>query len=164
MLRWLWLSAVVVLLDQASKWWAQTNLLPHVPRPLLPHLDLTLMFNRGAAFSFLGQADGWQRWFFTALAVVAVVVLTVWLARLRSGDRLTAAGIALIIGGAIGNAIDRVRLGHVVDFIDLWWDARWHWPAFNLADSAITVGAVLLVLLSFRSEPPPARRNGKRRT
>ena len=164
MLRWLWLSAVVVLLDQASKWWAQANLLPHVPRPLLPHLDLTLMFNRGAAFSFLGEAAGWQRWFFTALAVVAVVVLTVWLARLRSGDRLTAAGIALIIGGAIGNAIDRVRLGHVVDFIDLWWDARWHWPAFNLADSAITVGAVLLVLLSFRSEPPPARRNGKRRT
>ena len=93
-----------------------------------------------------------------------MVVLTVWLARLRSGDRLTAAGIALIIGGAIGNAIDRVRLGHVVDFIDLWWDTRWHWPAFNLADSAITVGAVLLVLLSFRSESPPARRNRKRRT
>jgi len=89
-------------------------------------------------------------------------VLGVWLARLRRDDRLTAASIALIIGGAIGNAIDRVRLGHVVDFIDVWWDERWHWPAFNLADSAITIGAVLLVLLSLRQEPPRSDKRGAR--
>ncbi|RMG51963.1 MAG: lipoprotein signal peptidase [Gammaproteobacteria bacterium] len=159
MLRWLWLSALVVALDQATKWWAQANLLPHVPRPLLPHLDLTLMFNRGAAFSFLSDQSGWQRGFFTGLAVVSVVVLTIWLARLPRHDHWTAAGIALIIGGAIGNAIDRVRLGHVVDFIDFW-VGDWHWPAFNIADSAITVGALLLVLLAFRGE---TKAKGKKR-
>lgn len=145
MLRWLWLSAVVIALDQATKSLAAATLVLYQPRPVAPFLNLTLMHNTGAAFSFLSDAAGWQRWFFVAVALGISAVIAVWLHRLRAGQLWLAAALALILGGALGNVWDRITLGYVVDFIDVYYH-RWHWPAFNLADSAISVGAVMLVL------------------
>ena len=144
MLRWLWLSTLLVALDQASKWLALERLAPYEAVPLVPGFNLTLMFNTGAAFSFLSNAGGWQRWGLSLLALVLSVALTFWLRRLSRAEVVSAVGLALIIGGAIGNLWDRLVYGYVVDFIDIY-VADWHWPAFNLADSAITVGAALLV-------------------
>ena len=110
MTGWLWLSALVVVLDQATKWLAEGALVPYTPAPLIPSLNLTLMYNEGAAFSFLADAGGWQRWFFAALAAVVTVVLTLWLRRLKAGEGMTAIGLVLVIGGAIGNVIDRVLI------------------------------------------------------
>lgn len=149
MLRWLVLSLLVVIADQVTKVWAEAALAPGYPLQVLPHLDLRLAYNRGAAFSFLSDAGGWQRWLFSVLAVAVSLVLGFWLARLRSTERIMAASLSLIIGGAVGNLIDRVLHGQVVDFIDLYYDARWHWPAFNLADSAITLGVGLMLLDAF---------------
>ncbi len=144
MLRWLWLSAVVVALDQASKFMAEHSLEYGVPVAVLPSFNLTLAYNRGAAFSFLSDAAGWQRWFFIAVAGFAVVVLVAWLRKLAPAQRWTAVGLALILGGALGNLIDRIWLGHVIDFIQLYYRS-FYWPAFNIADSAITVGAGMLI-------------------
>lgn len=138
------LAAVVLVLDQLSKAAVLRWLQPHQIIDLLPGVNLTLVFNRGAAFSFLAGAGGWQRWFFTGLALIASVVILVLLRRTPPGDRATAGGLALILGGAVGNLIDRLRWGHVVDFVDLYLGSM-HWPAFNVADSAISIGAVLLV-------------------
>jgi len=143
--KWLSFSLLVLVLDQLTKWLAVTRLDYGEPVPVLSWFNLTLVYNRGAAFSFLSQAGGWQRWFFTVVGGGAVVIIVFWLRRLSSHERWTAAGLALILGGAVGNLVDRVRLGYVVDFID-WHYGGWHWPAFNIADSAITVGAVLLIL------------------
>jgi len=151
MARWLSLSLLVVVLDQATKWLAEALLEPFRPVALMPLLNLTLMYNEGAAFSFLANAGGWQRWFFAGFALVMTLALTLWLLRLDRGERATAAALSLIIGGAIGNLIDRVQTGRVVDFIDFY-VANWHWPAFNVADSAITVGILLLLVTSFRDE------------
>ena len=116
---------------------------------ILPVLDITCMHNVGAAFSFLASASGWQRWVFIALAVVVSIGITIWLLRLPRGTHaLLAAGLALVLGGAIGNVIDRIRLGYVIDFIHFHWD-RAYFPAFNVADSAITVGAACLLLDGF---------------
>ena len=142
---WLALALLVTLLDQGSKWLARVSLDLHVPVPLTPFLNLTLTYNPGAAFSFLSDAGGWQRWFFTLLASSISVALVAWLWRLRSGEALLGAGLALILGGALGNLWDRLAIGAVVDFIDLHWRGS-HWPAFNVADSAITLGAVLFAL------------------
>lgn len=144
-LTWLWLSALVIVLDQLSKWLAETQLVPHQPLALLPSLNLTLMHNTGAAFSFLSDAGGWQRWMFTGLAVIVSVGLVIWLTRLPVRQRLVAAALALILGGALGNVIDRARLGHVIDFIQVYY-SDWYFPAFNAADSAITLGVILLLL------------------
>lgn len=144
MLRWLWLSAAVVVVDQLSKWLAASALEYGVPLPVLPWFNLTLLFNKGAAFSFLSDAAGWQRWFFIAVAVLAVVLIVGWLRTLSPARRVSAVGLALILGGAVGNLIDRVWLGHVVDFIQLYY-RDFYWPAFNAADSAITVGAGLMI-------------------
>ena len=144
-LLWLWLSAVVIVLDQYSKWLAETQLVPHQPLALLPSLNLALMYNTGAAFSFLSDAGGWQRWLFTGLAVIVSVGLVIWLARLPARQRLVAVALALILGGAIGNVIDRIRFGHVIDFIQVYY-SDWYFPAFNAADSAITLGVILLLL------------------
>lgn len=149
--RWLLLSVFVVVLDQATKWIAEGLLQPYVAHPVVPMLNLTLMYNEGAAFSFLAGAGGWQRWFFIGFASLMTVVLTVWLLRLPARDRLTAAALALIVGGAVGNLIDRVLTGRVVDFIDVYY-GDWHWPAFNIADSAISVGVVLMLILAMRKE------------
>ena len=152
MARWLWLSALVVVLDQVTKWLAEAMLDPYQPVPLAPLLNFTLMYNEGAAFSFLSDAGGWQRWFLAGFALVMSVVLVIWLLRLGSGERLLAAALSLVTGGAVGNLIDRIHTGRVVDFIDVY-VRDWHWPAFNVADSAITIGVVLLFLSSFREGP-----------
>jgi signal peptidase II len=151
--RWLWLSALVVALDQGTKWMAEAALDPYLPVPLVPSLNLTLMYNEGAAFSFLAGAGGWQRWFFAGLATLVTIALGVWLHRLKATERMTAIGIALVMGGAVGNLIDRILTGRVVDFIDVYY-ADWHWPAFNLADSAITLGVALLLVATLREGRP----------
>jgi signal peptidase II len=144
MTRWLAVSLVVIIVDQISKFVANAQLVYAEPLPVLPSFNLTLLYNRGAAFSFLSEAGGWQRWFFVVVSVVAVVFLTYWLRKLKSGQWILALALSLVIGGAVGNLVDRLWLGHVVDFIQLYYKS-FYWPAFNVADSAITVGAVLLV-------------------
>ena len=143
---WLLLSAFVVLADQISKAYIAAHYLEFEFTRILPVLDITCMHNVGAAFSFLASASGWQRWLFIGLAVVVSVGITVWLIKLpRSTPPVLAAGLALVLGGAVGNVIDRIRLGYVVDFIHFHWE-RAYFPAFNVADSAITVGAACLLL------------------
>jgi len=142
---WLLVSALVVALDMWTKDIASGSLDLYRPVELTSWLNLTLAHNYGAAFSFLSDAGGWQRWLFTGLALVVTAVLLVWLLRLPATEKLTAAALALIIGGAIGNLADRIEHGYVVDFIDVYY-RDWHWPAFNLADSAITCGVILLLL------------------
>lgn len=161
MKRWLWLSAAVLLLDQASKWLVLGMLQPYETVELVPNLNLTLAFNTGAAFSFLAQAGGWQRWVLAGAAVVVTVILARWLLRLPAREKTLAAGLALIIGGAVGNLIDRVWFGHVVDFIQVYlpgipFTIFNPWPAFNVADSAITVGVVLLLVHSIFAQEEPA--------
>ncbi|MEH6798342.1 MAG: signal peptidase II [Halopseudomonas sabulinigri] len=149
-LAWLWLSLLIIALDQLTKWVAVSNLEMYQQVPVIADLfSFTLAYNTGAAFSFLADAAGWQRWLFAAIAVVVSVVLCVWLSRLDRSKRLEAIALALILGGALGNLYDRVVLGHVVDFILVHWQQRWFFPAFNIADSAITVGAALLILDMF---------------
>lgn len=155
MLKWLWLSVFVLVLDQATKWLAENTLSLYETIAVLPSLNITLAYNSGAAFSFLADAGGWQRWFFIGLALVVSLVLLVWLAKLKPQAKLEALSLSLILGGAIGNVIDRVAFGHVIDFIDVYYGAM-HWPAFNLADSAICIGAVLLIIDSFVSKPEEA--------
>ncbi len=152
---WIWLSVLVVVLDQATKYLAETLLVMHQPVSVLPGFNLMLTYNTGAAFSFLADAGGWQRWFFLGLGSAVSVGLTIWLTRLKPGERWLAAALALILGGAVGNLIDRLWLGQVIDFIQLYYD-RWYWPAFNIADSAITLGAVLLIVDSLRSQAAPS--------
>lgn len=149
MLKWLWLSAAVIVADQASKLAATSYLEPYQPVAVVPFFNLTLMYNTGAAFSFLSTAAGWQRWFFTLVALVVSAILVVWLKRLRPGEIWLAIALSLILGGALGNVWDRLALGHVVDFIDLY-VGSWHWPAFNIADSAITIGAAMLIIDAIR--------------
>lgn len=145
MLRWSWLSVLVIALDQVSKYLAATKLTFAIPEPVFPGFSLLLLHNTGAAFSFLSDAAGWQRWFFIALALVVSAVILAWLKRLSDNERWTAVALAMILGGALGNVIDRMVHGYVIDFLDFYYDT-WHWPAFNLADSAITVGAAILII------------------
>jgi signal peptidase II len=147
MKRWLSIAALVWLLDQATKV-AALHYLAGAPVELAPFLNLVLVFNTGAAFSFLSAAGGWQNAFFAAVAAIAAVVIVVLLRRLGPGERMLALALALVLGGALGNLADRLVHGHVVDFIDLHY-AGWHWPTFNIADSAISAGALLFVLDSF---------------
>ncbi len=157
-LSWLLLSVLIIVADQVSKWVVLQHFQLHDSLPVIAGLlNWTLAYNEGAAFSFLSDAGGWQRWFFTALAVIVSAILVVWLKRTNRADWRTAMPLALIIGGAIGNVIDRIRLGHVVDFIDVHY-GTWSWPAFNSADSAISVGAVMLIAFGlFASKPDSAR-------
>lgn len=160
-LSWLWLSAFVVAADHATKWLIVTRLQLFERHAWLPFLEITRLHNRGAAFSFLNDASGWQRWFFMALAFGVSAGIVVWLARLRMrGSSLLGSALALIAGGALGNGIDRVLHGHVIDFIHFHWYEAWSFPAFNLADTAITIGAALLLLDAFRD----SRRGGAWRT
>ena len=162
--RYLWLALLVLLLDQLSKWATVSYLaLCEGPRTLcervvlLPFFDLIYVRNPGAAFSFLAGAGGWQRWFFTAIAIAVSVVLIRWIKRSADSQPLPSWGCALILGGAIGNLIDRLWHGFVIDFADFH-VGGWHWPAFNIADSGICVGAGLLILDSLlagrRSKEP----------
>ena len=147
---WLALAAVVLIVDQMSKYAAEAYLSLHVPVAIFPGLNLTLTYNPGAAFSFLSEAGGWQRWLFSGIAVAASVAIVVWLHRLPKSDRLTACSLALVLGGAIGNLWDRLApsRGMVVDFIDVY-AGRWHWPAFNVADSAIVLGVIIMLATVF---------------
>jgi signal peptidase II len=148
-LAWLWLSAAVVVADQLTKWWIVASFELYDRLQLLPVFALTRLHNTGAAFSFLASAGGWQRWFFIIVAAAVTSLVCVWLKRMpRAGHGWLAASLALIVGGAVGNVIDRVFRGHVVDFLSFHWE-RWYFPAFNVADSAITVGAVILLIDSF---------------
>jgi signal peptidase II len=144
--NWLWLGIAVIALDQWTKWLVVQRFEEFERLVLLPVLELMRLHNEGAAFSFLDDAGGWQRWLFTGLAVAVSTGILIWLRRLPAkGQGLLAAGLALILGGALGNVIDRVLHGHVIDFIRVHWEEHF-FPAFNVADSAITVGAVLIVL------------------
>jgi signal peptidase II len=149
-LRWLWLSLAIVVLDLATKWLASSSLIYGQANEVLPVFNLTLLHNTGAAFSFLAAHDGWQRWLFAGIAVVAAVGLSIWLTRLKRYETYTALGIALVLGGALGNLYDRIVHGYVVDFLSFHWNGA-YFPAFNVADVGISLGAVALILESFRS-------------
>jgi signal peptidase II len=148
-LKWLWLAVLVIAIDLGTKAIATAMLTYGNPVPVLPSFNLTLLHNTGAAFSFLADAAGWQRWFFVTLAIVVSVVLVGWLRKLKADETWTAIAIVLILGGAIGNVYDRVVHGYVVDFLHFYWQ-DWHFPAFNLADTAITIGAAMMIIDAFR--------------
>jgi signal peptidase II len=144
-LIYLWLTALVIALDQLSKAAIERALGLYESIVVLPVFEITRLHNTGAAFSFLAGAAGWQRWLFTALAIIVSVALLLWLKRIDRSATALASAVALILGGALGNVIDRLRLGHVIDFIHVHWGDH-YFPAFNVADSAITIGAALLLL------------------
>jgi len=148
---WLWLSLIVLVLDQATKFLVTRFLDLYERVEVLPVLDFTLLHNTGAAFSMLAGASGWQRWFFIALACAVSVLLTVWICRIPRGEKLLPLALSLILGGAIGNLVDRVWHGYVVDFVHAHWGEA-YFPAFNIADSAITIGAALLIIDAFREK------------
>ncbi len=149
-LPWWLLAAGVTVLDQITKIIADAQLLLHEAVPVVPFFNLTLIYNEGAAFSFLADQQGWQRWFFIGLSSVVSIALAVWLTRLKQHEKWFAIGLSLVLGGAIGNLIDRVVHGHVVDFIQVYYQ-QWYWPTFNVADSAISVGAAVLITTSLFS-------------
>lgn len=147
--KWYVLLALGVLIaDQMTKWWAQMSLPIAQPIKVTDFLNWFLIYNPGAAFSFLSQAGGWQRWFFTVIGIIAAIVI-IWLLQKNMHDRPFCLALSLILGGAIGNVLDRLLYGAVVDFIDVHYDG-WHWPAFNIADSAISIGATLIVINEIR--------------
>ena len=148
MLKWLGIAALVVLLDQLTKQAITRTFALHEVMEITSFFNLVLVYNRGAAFSFLSDASGWQRELFTAIALGASVWI-VWLMRRHSADTLFCLALSLVLGGAIGNVFDRLRVGAVIDFLDFH-AYGYHWPAFNIADSAITCGAILLVLDALR--------------
>ncbi|MCL6416190.1 signal peptidase II [Aestuariirhabdus sp. Z084] len=150
MLRWLWLTVLVVVLDQLSKHYVVGAFELYERVSVLPMFDFTLAYNTGAAFSFLSDASGWQRWFFAAIALGVSLMLVFWLKSLKQNERWLAIALALVLGGALGNLYDRVVLGHVVDFILVYYQNS-YFPAFNIADSAITLGAFMLILDAIRN-------------
>jgi signal peptidase II len=155
MLKYLWISALVLVFDQISKYIANTSMSLYQTIEVMPYFNFTLAYNYGAAFSFLADAGGWQRWFFTGLAGIFSVVIFVWITRLKSSAKLEAISLSLILGGAVGNLIDRLIFGYVIDFLDVYYQS-YHWPAFNIADSAICIGAVLLILASVKTKDESA--------
>ena len=144
MFKYSWIAVATLLLDQASKF-AALHTLVRAPIEVTPFFNLALAFNTGAAFSFLNDAGGWQNFFFAVIAAVVSVVILVVIRRLGANDKQVAVALWLILGGALGNLSDRLYHGYVVDFIDVYYRA-WHWPTFNIADSAIFIGAALLIL------------------
>lgn len=153
-LGWLWLSVVVIALDQLTKLYFESVLTLYQQIVIIPdYFSWTLAYNTGAAFSFLADAAGWQRWFFAVVALAVSIMLVIWMKGLKQHEHWLAIALALVLGGALGNLFDRVVYGHVIDFILVHWQQRWYFPAFNLADSAITAGAIMLGLDMFRSKP-----------
>ena len=151
MLKWLWLAVFSLVLDQASKIAIDKSFQLYESIAIVPFFNLTYVHNTGAAFSFLSEAGGWQRWFFAALAIIMSTIMTIWLTRLKENETLLAVALSLILGGAIGNLIDRLFYGYVIDFLDVYY-GTYHWPAFNIADSAITIGVALMLWDSFKSQ------------
>ncbi len=148
MLKWLWLSLIALTLDQWSKIVVDKSMGLYESIVISPFFNLTYVRNSGAAFSFLSDAGGWQRWFFAAMALIISGILVAWLYRLKKHETLLAVALALVLGGAIGNLIDRLAYGYVIDFLDVYYK-NWHWPAFNVADMAISLGVFLMLLESF---------------
>ena len=162
MLKWLWITLLVVIVDQITKQWVSHSLQLFHPVEVMPMLNLFLAHNPGAAFSFLDNAGGWQRWLFTLIALAVSGGLVVWIRKLQPHERWIAIGLAFILGGALGNVIDRIVFGYVIDFIQFYYHAQTClpgftllqspqgaqciWPTFNIADSAISVGAAILIL------------------
>ncbi len=153
---WFVLSAAIIVIDQVTKRYVVANFEYARPQTISSWLDITLLHNTGAAFSFLAGAGGWQRWLFIALGIAVSLLVVYWLPRLAKGQWMLAAALALIMGGAIGNVIDRVAYGYVVDFIHVHYE-RHYWPAFNVADMGISVGAVLLIVDAFFARDPDKR-------
>ncbi len=143
-LSWLWITVIVLILDRITKVLAQKYLTAYVPLPVLPFFNLTLAYNKGAAFSFLRSASGWQVWLFGGIAALVSLGILIWLYRLSVKQYWLCIALTLVVGGALGNLWDRVSWGHVTDFIELYY-ANWYWPAFNIADSAICIGAFMLL-------------------
>ena len=152
-MKYFWISGLVIVLDQITKYVADNSLDYRLPVNVFTGLNMTLVYNQGAAFSFLADAGGWQRWFFMSLSLVISIVLIYWLRTVEKGRIYLATGLALILGGAIGNLIDRSLYGYVIDFIDVYYRS-WHYPAFNIADSAIVAGAGLLILDMIKYKEP----------
>jgi len=151
-LRWLWLTVIFLIIDQITKHWIAGTFNYRETLAVLPIFNLTYVHNPGAAFSFLADQGGWQRWFFTAIAAIASIVFIVWMAKTPKEQKLLSIAFACILSGAVGNLIDRVLLGYVIDFLDFHW-AGYHFAAFNVADSMIFIGAALMIIDSFKQEP-----------
>ena len=150
-LRWLWLTLICLTLDQVTKQWVAGTFDLYESIRVLPIFNITYVHNPGAAFSFLADQGGWQRWFFTAIAAIASIVFIVWLAKTPKSQTLLSIAFALMLSGAMGNLIDRVLFGYVIDFLDFHWSGN-HFPAFNIADSVIFIGAALMILDSFTAD------------
>jgi signal peptidase II len=146
--RWLWIAVAIFGLDRLTKYMAEEYLNAYTALPVMPGFNLTLSYNKGAAFSFLDQAQGWQTWFFGTIALVVSIAIVIWLTRLSSRDRWVSIALSLVVGGALGNLWDRINYGHVIDFIQ-WYVADYYWPVFNVADSAVCVGATMLFISTF---------------
>jgi len=150
-ISWLWLTLIVLIIDQVTKHWVAGTFFYGESIAVLPFFNLTYVHNLGAAFSFLADQAGWQRWFFATIAFIASIIFTVWLAKTPASDKKLSIALALMLSGAVGNLIDRVLLGYVIDFLDFY-IKNYHWPAFNVADSAIFLGAAIMVIDSFKKE------------
>ena len=148
MYRWLIFSVVIVILDQITKFYSVKFLVLHEPKYIYDGLNFTLMYNTGAAFSFLSDAGGWQRWFFIGVSCFVSIIIVIWMYNTLTKSRYLLLALSFILGGALGNLWDRLTLGYVVDFIEVYYQDM-YWPAFNIADSSITIGAVLLILDTF---------------
>ncbi|WP_438862966.1 signal peptidase II [Neptunicella sp.] len=149
-LRWLWLTVLMLVIDQVSKQWVIADMDLYESISVIPMFSITYVQNHGAAFSFLSTEGGWQRWFFTAIALVVSVLILYWLKQCKAEQKLLPAAFALVLSGALGNVYDRLHYGYVIDFLDVYYQ-QWHWPTFNIADSAIFVGAVLLIFDALRN-------------
>lgn len=151
-LKWLWLALLLIVVDQVTKQYVVATIDLYERIEVLPFFNLTYAQNPGAAFSFLADQGGWQRWFFALIAAIASIVFVVWLAKTPKENKMLSIAFALLLSGAFGNLIDRVLLGYVIDFLDFYYQ-NYHWPAFNVADSAIFIGAALMIIDSFKKEP-----------
>jgi len=150
-LRWIWIAVIVFIVDQLTKYAALNYLMDYEPLVITRFFNLTLAYNKGAAFSFLNQASGWQLWFFGGLSLVVSIAILIWLKRLAYQQRWLNIALTFIVGGALGNLFDRICYGHVIDFIQLH-ISHFYWPVFNIADSAICIGAFMLVVDAFLKE------------
>ncbi|MCU7938979.1 MAG: signal peptidase II [gamma proteobacterium symbiont of Bathyaustriella thionipta] len=151
MLKYLWLTALIIVLDLGSKAIVSQHFSLYETMAVIPGwFNLTLAHNSGAAFSFLAEESGWQRWFFAAIALIVSTIIFFWIKRLQTHERWMAIALASVLGGALGNLWDRLTLGYVIDFLDVYYqsglDNAMHWPAFNIADMAISIGAVMLII------------------
>lgn len=151
-LKWLWLTVIFLVIDQLSKYWVVDRLELYQSIEIFSFFNFTYVQNPGAAFSFLADQAGWQRWFFTAIASIASIVFIYWLAKTPKEQTYLGVAFALMLSGALGNLIDRVLFGYVIDFIDIYLGS-YRWPAFNIADSVIFIGAALMIIDSFKNQP-----------